>query len=167
MNLSVTVTAQGPILSGAAPAIIQAALDGFVTEATHFLDGEVKKRTPQGVFGAQGGLIGSIQNRVTGKGTPLIKGTIMSAQKYVEVIEKGRRAGKGMPPKGVMLRWIETKLGLSETEAKRIEFAIRRGIGKKGFKGRHMFEKAVTENQSRLDEMAHRYGLQIVTRLNT
>lgn len=167
MNLSISVTTQGALLSGKAPEIVQKALDGFVTEATYFLDGEVKKRTPQGVFGAQGGLLGSIQATVVGRGTPVVKGTVMTAQKYAEVIEKGRAPGRGMPPKGVLVRWIETKLGLDEKQASRVEYVIRRKIGIKGFKGRHMFEKAITENQSRLDAMAARHGLLIATELHS
>lgn len=165
MTIQVKIETKGALLSGQAPKIIQGNLDRFVTQVTMFLDGEVKKRTPQGVFGAQGGLIGSIQNEVIGKGTPLIKGTVMSAQKYAEVIEKGRSPGKGMPPKGLLIRWIETKLGLSETEAKRVEFVIRRSIGKKGFEGRFMFEKAVTENIGKIETMAQACGLQIAVEL--
>ena len=166
MNLQINVSTKGALLSGKSPEIIQANLDRFVTQATMFLQVEVQKRTPQGVFGAQGGLLGSIQSEITGKGSPVIKGTVMSAQKYAEVIEKGRTAGKGMPPVGTLLRWLEVKLGLSETEAKQIEFVVRRKIGGKGFEGRHMFEKAVTENQSRLDQMAQACGLSIATELS-
>ena len=166
MNLQIKISTKGALLSGKAPQVIQANLDRFVTEATLFLDAEVKKRTPQGVFGAQGGLLGSIQNEVQGKGTPIVRGIVMSAQKYAEVIEKGRSPGKGMPPKGMLVRWIETKLGLSETEARKVEFVIRRSIGITGFKGRHMFEKAATENQSVLDAMAGRYGLTIARELS-
>lgn len=166
MELRVKVDTRGVLLSGKAPQIIQASLDRFVTQITLFLDVEVKKRTPQGVFGAQGGLLGSIQNEVIGKGTPQIKGTVMTAQKYAEVIEKGRSPGKGMPPKGMLVRWIETKLGLSETEARKVEFVIRRSIGKKGFEGRHMFEKAVTENIGRIEAMAQICGLQIAVELS-
>jgi hypothetical protein len=166
MDLRIGISTKGALLSGKAPAIIQQGLDRFVTEATYFLDGEVKKRTPQGVFGAQGGLLGSIQAQVIGRGTPVVKGTVMSAQKYAEVIEKGRAPGKGMPPQGVLVRWIETKLGLDPAAAQRVEFVIRRKIGQKGFEGRHMFEKAVTENQGRLNAMAQAAGLTITTELN-
>lgn len=166
MNLSISVETKGALLSGKAPAIIQAGLDGFITEATMFLLAEVKKRTPQGVGGAQSGLLGSIQADVTGKGSRLVKGTVMTAQQYGEVIEKGRTPGKGMPPKGSLVRWIEVKLGLSEQEARRVEFVIRRKIGARGFDGAAMFEKAVTENQSRLEAMAERYGLKIATELD-
>ena len=167
MNLQIKISTKGALLSGKAPQVIQAGLDSFVTEAVNFLDGQVKARTPQGVLGGQGGVISSIQTPpITGKGTPMVKGSVVSAHSYAAVIEKGRRPGKGMPPKGMLVRWIETKLGLSETEARKVEFVIRRSIGITGFKGRHMFEKAATENQSVLDAMAGRYGLTIARELS-
>lgn len=166
MELAIRINTTGALLSGKGPEVIQRNLDRFVTQATYFLLGEVQKRTPQGVYGAQGGLLGSIQAQVAGKGTPLIRGRVMSAQKYAEVIEKGRSAGKGMPPKGVLVRWLEVKLGLSETAAARIEFAVRRAIAQKGFDGVHMFEKAVSENLGKIEAMAVACGLAISTELS-
>ena len=165
MTIRINISTKGALLSGKAPEVIQKGLDRFVQKVTMFLLPEVQKRTPQGVFGAQGGLIGSIQAQVSGKGTPLVKGVVMSAQLYAEVIEKGRTAGKGMPPAGSLIRWIETKMGLDEASAKRIEFVIRRSIGAKGFAGRYMFEKAVTENMARIETMAMAEGLIIATEL--
>lgn len=164
--INVNITRSGALLNGQAPQAIQNGLDRLITMITLFLDREVKARTPQGVYGAQGGLLGSIQHQVVGKGTPLIKGTVMTAQKYAEVIEKGREPGKGMPPSGVLLRWLEVKLGLSEAEAKRVEFVVRRKIGQKGFEGAHMFEKAVTENLGRIDAMAQAEGFAIAVNLD-
>jgi len=165
MNLNISIDKSGAILTGKGPEVIQAGLDRLVDMITMYLLAEVKKRTPQGVFGAQGGLLGSIQSQVMGKGTPVIKGQVMSAQKYAEVIEKGRDPGKAMPPEGVLLRWIEVKLGLSGAEAKRVEFLVRRKIGQKGFEGRHMFEKAMTENQVRIESMAQAEGFKIAVNL--
>jgi len=165
-QIRIDISTKGALLSGKSPQVIQAGLDRFVTSATMFLDVEVKKRIPQGVYGAQGGLLGSVQHEIQGKGTPIVKGIVMSAQKYAEVIEKGRSPGKGMPPAGVLVRWLEVKLGLDEKTARRIEFVVRRKIGIKGFEGRHMFEKAVTENQARLDQMAQAAGLIIATELS-
>lgn len=166
MAMKISVDTSGTLLSGNAGKIVQGNLDAFITTATMFLQTEVQKRTPQGVFGAQGGLLGSIQSDVSGKGTPLVKGQVMSAHLYAEVIEKGRRPGKGMPPKGSLNRWIEVKLGLSPEEAQRIEFVVRRKIGVKGFAGAHMFEKAVTENSARLESMAAAAGLKIAQELS-
>lgn len=166
MKLSLNITTQGALLDGKAPHIIQGNLDRFVTSVTIFLLQEVQKRTPQGVYGAQGGLLGSIQANVSGKGTPIVKGVVMSAQKYAEIVEKGRTAGKGMPPEGMLLGWIVKKLGLSYEAAQKIEFVIRRKIGAHGFEGRHMFEKALTENLGRIETMATAAGLTIATELS-
>jgi hypothetical protein len=164
--LGVNIQKSGAVLNGKGPEVIQAGLDRLVDMVTMFLLAEVKKRTPQGVYGAQGGLLGSIQADVAAKGTQVVKGTVMSAQKYAEVIEKGRDPGKAWPPEGVLLRWIEAKLGMSGAEAKRVEFLVRRKIGQKGFEGRHMFEKALTENSGRIEAMAQAEGFKIAVELD-
>ena len=166
MALNISATATGPLFSGKAPAIVQSNLDRASTEATLLLDAKVKSHTPQGVYGAQGGLLGSIQSEVTGKGTPLVKGSVMSAHKYAEVVEKGRTPGKGMPPKGTLLRWLEVKLGLDSKHASQIEYVVRRSIGRKGFAGAHMFEKALNENWSALQSIFDRHGLTIARELS-
>lgn len=164
-TINIDIKQSGALLTGQPQTIIQAGLDRLITKITHFLAAEVKKRTPQGVYGAQGGLLGSIQAEVTGKGTSLVRGTVMSAQKYAEVVENGRSAGK-MPPSGVLLRWLEVKLGLDEATAKRVEFVVRRKIGQRGVEGAHMFEKAVTENLGTLDTMAQAEGFKIAVELD-
>lgn len=166
MELKLKVTTQGALLSGKAPAIVQQNLDQAITEATLFLDAKVKANTPQGVNGAQGGLLGSIQHEVSGKGTPLIKGIVMSAHKYAEVVEKGRRPGKGVP-RGVLRGWIQKKLGISgEKELASVEFLINRKIKLKGFKGAHMFEKAFNDNFPAVQRIFDRHGITIAQELN-
>ncbi|PKN46763.1 MAG: hypothetical protein CVU59_05035 [Deltaproteobacteria bacterium HGW-Deltaproteobacteria-17] len=167
MRLSVSSTKSGAILDGRGPEITQTGLDRLVTLVTMFLLAETKKRTPQGVYGAQGGLLGSIQEEVKGKGTPVIKGVVMSAQKYAEPIEKGRASGKSWPPEGSLVRWIEVKFGVDNVTAKRLEFVVRRKIGRKGFPGAHMFERAATENTGRIDAMAAAEGFKIAVELES
>jgi hypothetical protein len=166
VQLNISVSSTGALLSGKAPEIVQKGLDQAVSEATLFLYNEVAKRTPQGVFGAQGGLLGSIQHDVQGRGTPLIKGIVSSAHKYAEVIEKGRTAGKGMPPRGSLVFWITKKFGIGAWQAAKIEYVVRRSIGRKGFKGRHMFEKALSENFSRVQGIFEKHGLLITEELS-
>ena len=161
MNLNVTVTQQGPLLEGKGPEIVQRHLDRFITLATALLLAEVKKRTPQGVYGAQGGLLGSIQPDIRGKGSPVVKGIVATAQKYGEVIEKGRRPGKGIAKSADLSRWIEVKFGVDAKTAKRLEFVVRRKIRQKGFEGAHMFERALTENMGRLQALAEAEGLAV------
>ncbi|HIJ95787.1 MAG TPA: hypothetical protein HPP94_08650 [Desulfuromonadales bacterium] len=173
MKLQISVSTQGALLDGTAPKVIQAGLDRFVTQATLFLLTEVQKRTPQGVFGAQGGLLGSIQDQVYNKGTPIVKGVVMSAQKYAEVIEKGRRPGKGLASAvpgdkyvSPLIPWVNKKLGLSGKDAERVAYLIGRKIKAEGFEGRHMFEKAANENIGRLEAMAQACGLTIARELS-
>lgn len=166
MKIWIKATAAGAIASGKAPLIVQSNLDAAITEATLFLDAKVKAGTPQGVGGAQGGLLGSIQNEVQSKGTPIVKGIIMSAHPYAEVIEKGRKPGKGVP-KGVLTPWIQKKLGITgEKELASVEFLIRRKIKVKGFKGSHMFEKAPADNWGAVQGIFNRYGLNITKELS-
>lgn len=167
MNLTVSTTHSGAILDDRGPEIIQAGLDRLITLVTMFLLAETKKRTPQGVYGAQGGLLGSMQGEVKGKGTPVVKGIVMSAQRYAEPIEKGRLPGKSWPPEGVLVRWIETKFGVDNATAKRLEFVVRRKIGRKGFTGAHMFERAATENTGKIDAMAAAEGFKIAVELES
>ncbi len=168
MNLRLNVHTSGPLLAGKSAQTIQSNLDKAITAATLLLYAKVTSYTPQGVFGAQGGLLGSIQQDVRGKGTPVVHGIVQSAHEYAEVIEKGRRPGKGMPPKGSLVRWLmdPRKLGLDQKTASKIEFVVRRSIGRKGFEGAHMFEKAWKENQSQIQNIFERHGLKITEELN-
>jgi hypothetical protein len=167
MELKVSVTTKGKIFEGKAPEIIREQLTSAMYEATSFLEREVKKRTPTGVYGAKGGLVSTIHGEVLGKGTPMIKGIVGHGKgTYGDVLEKGRRAGKTWPPEGALLRWIEVKMGLDTVQAKRLEFIIRRKIGKKGFPGAQMFEKALDENMGKLTEIFDKAGFEITRELN-
>lgn len=166
MELKVSIQTKGKIFEGKAPEIIQQALTEVMYEATSFLEREVKARTPRGVFGASGGLVSTIHGEVVGKGTTAIKGIVGHMSVYGDVIEKGRTAGKTWPPEGVLLRWIELKIGVAEDMAKRLEFVIRRKIGQKGFPGAHMFERALREGWPRLKDMFEKAGFNITKKLN-
>jgi len=166
MELKVSIETKGKIFEGKAPEIIQEALTEVMYEATAFLEREVKLRTPRGVFGTAGGLVSTIHGEVMGKGTAAIKGIVGHGSVYGDVIEKGRTAGKTWPPEGVLIRWIELKIGVAEDMARRLEFVIRRKIGQKGFPGAHMFEKALKEGWPKLKEMFDRVGFRITKKLN-
>ena len=166
MELKISVQTKGKIFEGRAPEIIRQQLIDVMYEATSFLEGEVKKHTPSGVYGAKGGLISTIYGEVIEKGSPMVKGIVGHQSVYGDVIEKGRRAGKTWPPEGVLLRWIEMKMGLDTVQAKRLEFVIRRKIGQKGFPGAQMFEKTLDEGWPKLKEIFDRSGFEITRKLN-
>jgi hypothetical protein len=167
MELKAHVTMSGPMFEGKGPEIVNKNLTAAMYEAVAFLERKVKELTPQGVSGAQGGLRAGIKGEVKGKGTPVIKGIVThQSLEYGDVIEKGRTAGRTMPPSGVLIKWIEQKLGLYGNEAKRVEFLVRRKIGRKGFPGAHMFEKAFNKNFAQVQSIFDRYGFNIVRELN-
>ncbi|MDI6722813.1 MAG: hypothetical protein QMD97_04605 [Candidatus Aenigmarchaeota archaeon] len=166
MELVVKITQKGNIFKGKGRQIIIDNLTDAMYEATMMLEREVKMRTPKGVFGAQGGLYSSIKGEVEGKGMPVVKGIVAHGSKYGDLIEKGRTAGRKWPPEGDLIRWIEVKTGVDERTARKMEFLIRRKIGRKGFPGAHMFENALKENWPRLQRIFDRCGFEIAKEMN-
>lgn len=133
-------------------------------EAVQFTTRGVKKRTPQGVMGAQGGLLGSISGEVRQRAKgPL--GIVSTPLLYGLVMEEGRRPGKARPPEGVLLRWIEVKMGVGEDEAQKIEPALRWSIAKRGIEGKHMFGKTLEEDWPDIEAIFSRYGIRIAREL--
>ncbi len=166
MEMKATISFTGRIFKGDAPDVIRKDMTAVMHKVVAFLERAVKARTPRGVFGAQGGLLGTIQGEVQGKGTPIIKGVVFHGSAHGDVIEKGRTAGKAMPPKGSLVRWLEVKLGLSEKQAQRIEFVVRRKIAKKGFSGAQMFDRAWTEHWAYIERMFEQEGFEIAKELS-
>lgn len=166
MELKATVSMKGAIFDGKAPEIIRKGLLSGMHEATSFLIGKVKEKTPKGVFGSEAGLYKTIYGEVIQHGTAIVGNVGHGMLKYGNVIEYGRRPGEKMPPAGVLLRWIELKMGLTGKAAQRVEFVVRRKIGKKGFPGVHMFENAFVENQGKLTEIFDRAGFDIAFHLS-
>ncbi|MBI5550744.1 MAG: hypothetical protein HY911_04495 [Desulfobacterales bacterium] len=167
----------GALLTGKGPAIVRENQKAAMHEATQYVSRRVKERTPQGVMGAQGGLLGSIQPEVRETKTTVI-GIVGTANPYGLVVEKGRRPGKRPPPgsvlasdiaskqliaqqEGPLLRWIEVKLEKSRDEALKIEPAIRFSMAKKGFEGKHMFEKTLDEDWPDIAAIFDRRGVSI------
>lgn len=165
MEMKATITAKGPLFDGKAPEIIRKDLLSAMHEADALLVSAVKKHTPEGVYGIAGGLIATVFGEVVQYGTSFMD-TVSHGSKYGDVIEYGRRPGKKMPPEGTLLRWVEIKTGLSGKAAEQVEFLIRRKIGKKGFEGAHMFEKAWNENQGKLKRIFDKAGFDIAFHLS-
>ena len=166
MNIRATITAKGGIYDGKAPQVVRNELTAVMYEATQYLEREIKKETPVGVSGAKGGLLSSVHGEVIQKGAAIIRGVVATQSPYGEVIEKGRRAGKRWPPEGALLRWIELKMGVDGARAKRLEFVIRRKIGKKGFLGQRMFEATWDKKFPVIQRMFAMAGFDIARKVN-
>ena len=150
----------GPLFSGRSSVIVREKQIAAMHEATQFVTRQVKGRTPQGVMGAQGGLVSTIQPEVR-KTARRIIGIVSTASVYGLVVEKGRRPNQTPPPKGSLVRWIEVKMGMDADEAAGFEPILRRSIGKKGFKGKHMFSDTLDQDWPDIQAIFERYGVVI------
>jgi len=165
MRIEAVVTVKGHAFDGKGPEIVSRELTAAMYEATAYLEKTIKPFTPQGVYGAQGGLVSTIHGEVPVKGILLVKGVVAHGSKYGDVIEMGRTPGKGMPPEGSLVRWIEVKMGLDAETARKIEFVVRRKIGAKGFQGAHMFEKGFHEGWPMVQHIFEKRGFSIAREL--
>ena len=165
MNFNARIEISGPLLAQG-PAVVQRHIESFVTEATLLLHREVLLRTPQGVHGAQGGLLGSIQHDVLGRGTRMVRGEVVTGSPYGEVVERGRRPGKWPPPGGALREWVALKFGVSGRDLDRAEFLVRRKIARQGTPGHAMFSRGLMENLTRLQSMAEARGLKLAVDLS-
>lgn len=79
-----------------------------------------------------------------------------AANKYADVIEKGRRPNSKPPPSDTILQWLKQKpvrlrgpkggfVKSTESQLKSVAYLIARSIGVHGIEGIHYFEEAVTE----------------------
>jgi hypothetical protein len=59
---------------------------------------------------------------------------------YMEVMEKGRRPGAALPPRGALLGWMR-RHGIPAAN----EYVIRRAIARKGIPGDHVFRDTLAD----------------------
>lgn len=156
MRFSVTVNTSGALLTGDPVAVMDANIEAAVTEATLFLEAQVKMRTPH----RTGNLSRSIQHEIQGKGTPVVKGIVSTSQPYALPVETGTGVygPKGVPfvikaKPGKALFWPGANHPVKQVTIK-------------GMVGAHMFENGLKENSAKLDSIFDKYGLKIVTELN-
>lgn len=86
-----------------------------------------------------GNLVNSIYSRVESGGA-MVSAIWGATAEYAAAVDKGRRAGARMPPKGALLAWMAAH-GIAE-EA---EFVVRRAIGEKGIAARPFVTRALSE----------------------
>lgn len=156
MQISVTVTSSGVLLTGDPASVVNANIERAITEATLFLQAQIKSRTPY----RTGNLSRSIQHKIKGKGTPVVKGIVATSQPYALPVETGTGVygPKRVPfvikaKPGKALFWIG-----AEHPVKQVTI--------QGMVGAHMFENGLIENTAKLDSIFAKYGLKIVAELS-
>lgn len=156
MNIIITVNSGGILGTGLGESVVNNNINAAITEATLFLNAQVKSRTPR----RTGNLSRSIQHEISGKGTPLVKGVVGTSQLYALAVETG--TGVYGPKKVPFV--IKAKPG---------KWLFWPGAGHpvkqvtiQGMVGAHMFENAFKESLPMLDRIFAKYGLKIAAEVN-
>jgi hypothetical protein len=129
------------------PRLNEAALRGAMRGAHHAV-ATLQRATsaagpanPQGV--GTGGAVNTGHYKRAWKAERLSDGArVYNVAPYASVIEHGRRAGTKMPPKEVITRWIQRRLGKPLKEARAMAFVVQRAIAKRGLVGRKVMTNA-------------------------
>jgi hypothetical protein len=121
-----------------APKYTRERLLDAMTEATLYLEREVKDRFPA--------VSGLTRNSITSDAFSTsagVLGVVGSASIAAVAVELGTKPH--MPPVAPIVIWVIEKLGLSSTEARGAAFAIARKIARVGTKGQGHFQKAMQD----------------------
>lgn len=146
MSIDVTeIIEQAARFSGSAE-IIADEMDIAMDVSLDLIEEQVIVRTPVNL----GHLRGSIDKTIYGE-PPSFRGEVFTPLLYGIVVERGRRAGAKAPPIAPIMLWVRRKqivftrvLKSGKTVPLSIEstaFLIARAIGRRGIKGKFMFEK--------------------------
>lgn len=106
---------------------------------------EAKPANPRGV--GVGGAVNTGGYLAGWRSTALapIGAAVFNGKLHAAIIEEGRRPGGFFPPRDVIMRWAQRRLGLSEVDAKRAAWPIARAIQRRGLLPRKVMEGAVPE----------------------
>jgi hypothetical protein len=118
------------------------------------------------VAGGLGEFAASVRGAVTSSGNKHSGHIFLAppADQYGMFVETG--SAPHFPPPGALLGWVRRRLGVSdEKKAREIAFLIGRRISKKGTEGKHIFERALRDNESRVIQiLEEELGRAVATR---
>jgi phage gpG-like protein len=129
------IVAFGRSCAGAEP-VVRTEMATAMERSIRAVEGRAKAVVPTDTHHLQR----SITSRVVPAAGAGVVGLVGTNVPYGEVVEKGRGAGKPMPPTGSLLGWMR-RHGI---EAK-LEYVVRRGIGRRGIPARPYLSRALGE----------------------
>jgi hypothetical protein len=137
------------------PTVMSAAQRGMVSGAKRcvaILQDATRVAIPASANGGEGAFNTGAYLRAW-KSQPVSDGArVFNDSSYGPIIEDGRKPGSKMPPKGVMARWAQRRLGLSREEALAIDFPLRRAIKDRGLRPRKVMANSLEQMTAAVDE---------------
>lgn len=156
---SITTTNKGPVVTGRVTEPMANAMRSWMQGVMKRVRDDVRMFAPADL----GEFKKSVVYRTGRKGLA-VEGEVYSSDPNtgkVAVIEYGRRPGSKMPPSGVLLGWMARR-GVDP----RLEFVIRRAIGRDGIPAVAPFRKAFVKNRGLLASQSRNLQSQLVRSLN-
>lgn len=138
----------------AAPEMVQAELQRFMTEAVVLLQSGTQERTPTTHGTLRASIIGNVVPVAEGLG---VQGVVGSALNYAEAVELGTRPH--MPPVAPLIDWVRQKFGLKGDDARAAAWRVARRIAQRGTPAAGMFHFAWRDSQ---DEIRERFMATLV-----
>jgi hypothetical protein len=134
--------------AAAAPATLESEVKVALVAGSLLIEGAARGLAPKDT----GRLAGSITHNISG-----LTSKIGPSVQYGLYVEKGRGAGKPMPPEGAIAGWAARK-GIPL-------FVLRRSIGRKGIKPRPYMVPAFNSNVGRVTALFMKIGVKVVARM--
>jgi hypothetical protein len=144
MNLSIQLGGLDAVTDAwnRAPEMVVDELAKFADAAALFMQGEIQERTPT----AQGNLRASFIAQDPERLAEGVIGQVGTSLNYAVPVELGTKPH--FPPVDAVLDWVKVKLGVPETQAHGVAFAIARKIAQRGTKGAFMVQRAIEDNEA-------------------
>jgi hypothetical protein len=114
------------------PRVIDPPIQRFLTRSAINVQGNMRKRVRVDTGRGRNSIAYEVEKRKARIGTNL---------EYLEVMARGRRPGRAMPPPGALLGWMR-RHGIAADR----EFLIRRAIGRRGIAGDDFDTKAFADS---------------------
>lgn len=149
MSVAIRVEGDAQIMRRLNPALTNPPMQRFLHRGAITVQGEMRRRVKVDTGRGRNSITYEISATQARIGTNL---------KYLEVMARGRRPGRAMPPPGVLLGWMR-RHGIPAD----MELALRRSIGRKGIAADNFDKEAFKASVPKVEALVRLLNNDIVT----
>lgn len=151
---------RGNLFTGRSPGIATRTSRATLTKASLYLEGEMIRNTPVGVFGT---LRRSWFSRVTDNGQETTA-SIINPIEYALPVELGRRAAP-VPIEPIEL-WVRRKLGVPQSRSRQVAFIIAKKKARQRTPGQLFATNTFDASRSTVEKILNQFGADFVEDMN-